>query len=172
MITRIKKIITRNGEPMVFATLEDKTNFVEVLVFPKILAANSEIWREDNVVVVTGKINLKDNQLKILADSVQEVGEQMSLEDEPGLIKPEKEEVGVSILHLKIPKIGANKMLLSLKEILIKYPGETEVILLLPQNGGLKEVKIKTKIELTEDLLIELKNLLSESRVSVKQLKS
>ncbi len=172
MITKVQKIITKRGDPMVFASLEDKTTSVEVLVFPKILAQNPSIWQEDNIVLVSGKVNLKDGQLKVLADKVREIGSQMSLEGEEGKEKDPPEEIivkaGSESLYLKIPKVGTKEMLMKLKKVLLKFVGDNIVVLLLPQDGGFKEVKIKSKVEICPRLLDELKNLLSEESVQMK----
>ncbi len=172
MITKVQKIITKKGDPMVFATLEDKTTSVEILVFPGLLAENPSIWRQDNVVLVSGKVNLRDGQLKVLADKVREVGSQMSLEGEEGKEREPSEEnvarAGSESLYLKIPKVGTKEMLTKLKKVLLKFVGEGTVVLLLPQDGGFKKVKIKSKVEICPGLLDELKNLLSSESVQVR----
>lgn len=170
MITKVQKIITKRGDPMVFASLEDKTTSVEILVFPGLLAENPSIWRQDNVVLISGKVNLKDGQLKVLADKVREVNSQMNLEGEGEaesgekmVLEPEEEK-----LYLKIPKVGTKEMLMKLKKVLLKFVGEGAVVLLLSQDKGFKEVKIKSKVEICPKLLDELKNLLSSESVQVR----
>jgi DNA polymerase-3 subunit alpha len=71
ILTTIKKINTKSGKAMVFAGIEDGSGKSEVLVFPKLLDEDSEIWQADKIVLVTGKISTKDNEIKILADSVE-----------------------------------------------------------------------------------------------------
>ena len=73
IITKIQNVVTRTGGKMLFATLEDLTGKVEILVFPKILEQNSEIWQEEKVVLVSGKLSDKDGVYKILADGVKEI---------------------------------------------------------------------------------------------------
>jgi len=67
----IKKISTRNGQPMLFAGIEDLSGKSEVLVFPKLLETTPEIWANDALVLVEGKISTKDNAVKILADKAE-----------------------------------------------------------------------------------------------------
>ncbi|MCX6810034.1 MAG: DNA polymerase III subunit alpha [Candidatus Berkelbacteria bacterium] len=71
ILTTIKKINTRSGQPMVFAGIEDLSGKSEVLVFPKLLQENAELWQNDNILLVEGKISTKDNQIKILADKAE-----------------------------------------------------------------------------------------------------
>jgi len=66
VITSIKKIVTRSGESMIFAKLEDPSASLEVLVFPKLLKENPDIWLEGNLVLVEGQLSEKDSDLKLL----------------------------------------------------------------------------------------------------------
>ena len=71
VITRTQKIITKTGRPMIFSLLEDLTSKIEVVVFPNVLEKNPNIWKENSVVVATGKINDRDGTLKLLCDDVK-----------------------------------------------------------------------------------------------------
>lgn len=79
IITSIQKITTRSNQKMLFARLEDLNANVEILVFPKLLANNEEIWTPDKIVAIDGYVNFKDGSPKILADLVQKIGEQKEL---------------------------------------------------------------------------------------------
>jgi DNA polymerase-3 subunit alpha len=51
IIVSVKKIVTRAGNhEMAFAKLEDLTGSIEVVVFPKIYALTSDLWKPDRVV--------------------------------------------------------------------------------------------------------------------------
>lgn len=71
ILSEIKKINTRSGQPMAFAKIEDLTGKTELLVFPKLLADTGELWVSDNLLIVEGKISTKDNEVKILADKAE-----------------------------------------------------------------------------------------------------
>ena len=73
IITRIQKIITKTGRPMVFSWVEDLTSKIEVVVFPNVLEKNPEIWKENSIVVARGKINDRDGVLKLLCDDVKPI---------------------------------------------------------------------------------------------------
>ena len=60
IITAAKKIRTRNGEHMMFATLDDLEGSVEILVFGKALAEYEGALGVDSVVVVRGRVDHKD----------------------------------------------------------------------------------------------------------------
>ncbi|KKS35407.1 MAG: polymerase III catalytic subunit, DnaE type protein [Parcubacteria group bacterium GW2011_GWC2_42_12] len=73
VITKIKKIMTRSAEPMLFVRLEDLTGSLEILVFPSLLKENNLIWQEGKVVLCQGKLSDKDQELKLLCNKIIEL---------------------------------------------------------------------------------------------------
>ena len=73
VITKTQKIMTKTGRPMLFSLLEDLTSKIEVVVFPNVLEKNPDIWKENSIVVATGKINDRDGTLKFLCDEVKSI---------------------------------------------------------------------------------------------------
>jgi len=149
IITNISKILTRSKEPMLFATLEDTSARTEVLVFPKVLKKDPSIWRADNIVLVEGQTNTKDGALKIIARNAQEI-----------TLTPDTRIKNQLLITL--PAHSKKNILLEIKSVLENFPGETPVILRAPQNGGLKEIKTKTKIEKSPELIEKLSELLDK----------
>lgn len=74
IVSAIKRITTKvGGHEMAFVKLEDMNGSVEVIVFPKLYARSYDVWRKDTVVVVTGRVDEKDDRLTILVDDVSPV---------------------------------------------------------------------------------------------------
>ena len=73
VVTKTQKIMTKTGKPMLFSWLEDLTSKIEVVVFPNILEKSQDVWKENNIVVATGKVNDRDGQLKFLCDDVRTI---------------------------------------------------------------------------------------------------
>lgn len=74
-VTQVKKIITRSGgSEMAFVRLEDLSGSIEAVVFPKIYAKTSDLWVRDGVIVVSGKVDEKDDRLTLLVDDVRALG--------------------------------------------------------------------------------------------------
>ncbi|HHX58599.1 MAG TPA: DNA polymerase III subunit alpha [Candidatus Moranbacteria bacterium] len=68
IVTKIQKIYTRNNQLMYFVTIEDGAGKMEILVFPKALEKTGDLWKEENVILVKGKLSEKDGELKLLLD--------------------------------------------------------------------------------------------------------
>lgn len=73
ILTAAKKILTKKNEPMLFAKLEDQSGDIEVVVFPRVYRDKPELWETDTTLVVTGRVQEKDGELKFLAETAYEV---------------------------------------------------------------------------------------------------
>ena len=60
IITESKRIRTRNGDHMMFATLDDLEGAVEILVFGKALAEHEAALAVDQVVLIRGRVDHKE----------------------------------------------------------------------------------------------------------------
>jgi len=73
IISNVKKIITKNGKPMLFIKLEDLTAKAEVVIFPNLLERNPVALQENKIVFVAGRVDDRNGEIKIVADDVQEI---------------------------------------------------------------------------------------------------
>ncbi len=73
LISSVKKIITKNGKPMLFIKLEDLTGKAEVVIFPNLLERNPAALQENKIVFVAGRVDDRNGEIKIVADDIQEI---------------------------------------------------------------------------------------------------
>ncbi len=73
IISTIKRIITKSGKPMMFINLEDLNTKVEVVVFASVIDKNPEVFQENKIVFVKGKVDNRDGEIKIIADEIDEI---------------------------------------------------------------------------------------------------
>ncbi len=72
IITSVKLKSTRNNSMMAFVELEDMYGSIEMIVFPKVLSTYNSILREDEVVLVEGRISQKEDEgAKLLLDRIK-----------------------------------------------------------------------------------------------------
>jgi len=85
IITSVRTTLTRTEKLMAFVQLEDLQGSIEIVVFPRLYENTRDLWQEDKIVVVTGTIDCKDGNPKILADSVADhvVVSKVVAEEEP-----------------------------------------------------------------------------------------
>ncbi len=55
IVSSIKKIITKSGDPMFFVKMEDQNDSIEVIVFPRSVEENKTIFEEGKPLFISGK---------------------------------------------------------------------------------------------------------------------
>ena len=73
LISSVKKIITKKGQPMLFIKLEDLTGKMEVVIFPSLLERNPRALQENKIVFIAGRVDDHGGEIKIVADDCQEI---------------------------------------------------------------------------------------------------
>ncbi|HEX9115238.1 MAG TPA: DNA polymerase III subunit alpha [Anaerolineae bacterium] len=72
MIMDVRTITTKKGDTMAFVRLEDLQGQVEVTVFPRLWEQTKAVWLVDKIVIVRGKVDVRNGRAGVLADSVQD----------------------------------------------------------------------------------------------------
>lgn len=74
IITSVKKITTKkDGSEMAFIKIEDKTGSIEVVVFPRIYQTLRENLIKDRAVIVSGRVDNKEDRLTIIAEKGERI---------------------------------------------------------------------------------------------------
>jgi DNA polymerase-3 subunit alpha len=73
MVLDFKRIQTKKGEPMAFLTLEDKTAFVEAVVFPHVFAKYAGLVEKERMVVAEGRVDIQEAVPKLLISRLWDV---------------------------------------------------------------------------------------------------
>ncbi len=73
IVSSIQQKTTKNGSRMIFAKIEDLNDTVEVLVFSDILEKDPSVWKEGNILQITGRISRKNGEPKILCNEVKKL---------------------------------------------------------------------------------------------------
>ena len=145
-ITKITKIVTKKGQPMVFAQIEDVSGKAEVLVFPKLLEKSSDIWVDGSLIIVIGKISDKDEEIKILADSVTKLTKDAisSLSTSGGNSAGRP----LRTISIYIPTNMQKDTLVTLQDTLAKLHSDhgTPVELILPNGGHMKRLTTQFRL--------------------------
>ncbi|HYC79406.1 MAG TPA: DNA polymerase III subunit alpha, partial [Candidatus Binatia bacterium] len=153
VVTRVQKIITKKGEAMAFADVEDKSGTIEVLLFPTIWQQHAGLINSDNILLFTGKVSDKDGVPKFLAEDIKVFSSDMV----PQPAKPASRTAIGSTVTIKIPGNVSQEIFIELKKLFELYPGNLDVNLVI------NEQKIKTpfKISMNEELKSRIKSLIT-----------
>jgi DNA polymerase-3 subunit alpha len=144
MISEAKKIRTRSGSQMMFATLDDLDGAVEIVVFEKTLAAAEGVVAPDEIVLVRGRVDHKEAGRVCVV--VQDV-ERFAPSD--GEIERAKEQVARLAAEapprvLRRP-VAAGRLPASviedLRELLERYPGDSDFVLEMHTRTGVRRLR-------------------------------
>ncbi len=83
MISHVRTLTTKKGDPMAFATLEDLDSKVDLVLFPRTWKLVREQVTVDQVMLVTGKVQIQTDRTSILVEKVQTKISNGSAADEP-----------------------------------------------------------------------------------------
>lgn len=84
MISTLRTLNTKKGEPMAFGTLSDMDGGVEVVFFPRTWQQVKDQVKVDQVMLVRGKLQVEESRTKILVEGVQTKVELATVADEIG----------------------------------------------------------------------------------------
>ncbi|MFC1662906.1 DNA polymerase III subunit alpha [Patescibacteria group bacterium] len=166
IITNIQRVLTRTNEPMLFVKVEDTTGGIEVLVFPSVLKETATVWQDENIIMLEGKISLKDGTPKLLVDKGQTFDEKKirALKQQAAV------KVGVSkVLTINLSRSQADQDTLNnLKQILAKHSGRYPVHLLLSNNNSSsKMVATNYSVTHSQELVNKIEQLVGHNTISL-----
>ncbi|HEV2771978.1 MAG TPA: DNA polymerase III subunit alpha [Thermoleophilaceae bacterium] len=130
VIAEGKRIRTRKGEPMMFATLDDLEGQVEILVFNSAYTENADKLNVDSVVLVRGRVDHKEQSETKLV--VQEVEPFEPSPQEVERATVEEAEVAAAApprLCLQLEASVPAAFVDDLKEVVSHFPGRHELVL-------------------------------------------
>ncbi len=71
LIASIRRVTTKKtGQPMAFFTLEDLTGVVDIVTFPKLYEESASLISEDSIVLVQGRLELREDEVKLIANAI------------------------------------------------------------------------------------------------------
>jgi DNA polymerase-3 subunit alpha len=159
-VSDVREITTKNGKKMAFAKLADQFSEVEVILFPGVYEKCMNVWERDKVVIVKGKVSVKDragndtDEIKIMADECTEitVEEAQSYESngkKPAAPQEKKPDIKVasssSTLYIRLVSGNDQDKLLAIKKAVDDNPGESEVILVVGKQK--QAIRLPSRVE-------------------------
>ena len=153
ILSHRKNLITKSGNQMMFAELEDLYGSLELIIFANVLQNNSSLLQDDNIVKIIGKVSYKENEkTKIIVSQIQ-------------LLEKNKK------LYIRIPKdkLELEGAVISyIKNIGQTYRGNIPVYIFY---DGTKKVKLLNRslwLNSNEDTLKKLETAFGAENVRIK----
>ncbi len=166
MITQAKRIRTKKGDPMMFATLDDLESSVELLVFGKALAEHEDALNPDSIVLVRGRVDHRDREKTCIVAQAIERFEPTSEEVVAAREQELKAARPPAALRLRLDATSLRATALTeLKELLAGFPGESDVLIELSTSVGDRRLRLgrEFRVNRSASLHAELDALLGDA---------
>jgi DNA polymerase III subunit alpha len=167
IVTESKKVKTKSGTTMMFATLDDLEGALELIVFENVMADHEPLLAVDQVILVRGRVDHKDSATTCLivqavepfAPSVEEV--ERARRASSGVAPPP---LRVCLDAGRLPA----SIIDELKHLLETFPGDAEVVLEMKTSSGSRTLKLGASYRVAPgaSLQAELNALLGEAVLS------
>ncbi|MFV9511202.1 DNA polymerase III subunit alpha [Tepidibacillus sp. LV47] len=155
LLTELKPIVTKKGDPMAFAELETDGHLVELVLFPKVYQKYFSQLQIDQGVLIRGKIDKQEEKVKIIVEKVS-------------LLSNLKDHFHSKVMMIKIAKENENtKTLTKLQNVLTKRQGNVPVILYYEQGKKSRRLSRKYWVTFDEGLKQEIETILGENSVAI-----
>jgi DNA polymerase-3 subunit alpha len=151
VVGSITRRFTKSGDPMYFFTFEDLEGGVEVVCFPRTAHDAGPLIREDAILVVTGRVDQRGDDVKFIAQAITEP--ELRADD---------------VVRLRVAATRLSKTMVDrLRAVLANHPGAASVYLHMMSDNGEKVLRLGDdhRVEPRSALFAELRELLGPSAV-------
>lgn len=158
IVQTVKLKTTRNNSMMAYVTIEDDTGGVELLVFSKVLSQYGGYLRENQPVVIVGKLSIRDEkEPQIIVNRARPISDYVD-----GLAEEEPERK-TGTLYLRLPTQEDSRYR-KVRAMVNMFPGTQKVVVYFADNRQCRGAQCS----LDKRLLSELQNVLGQENVVVK----
>ena len=153
LLTALKKHTTKAGKTMAFAELEDSSGSMECVIFPELYDSCAHILRTGEVLLVRGRISIKDEVPKLLAEAVFPAAT---------LSETQQHTLYINIRSDDMQRISA------VTELLHRYKGMSSVRLCYMDNRKVVRINGLRGIRICTDLTANLTKICGKSNIIIK----
>ncbi len=144
---------TRSNEMMVFLNLEDEYGNVEAVVFPTVLNKTKARLDTEDVVIVTGRLQFKeDDKIKIIASEIRDFEAESA-----------NKKLYIKVAHRKDEAIE------KVKSIILNHPGNARVIFYDDENKQSFELERFSSVSTAPEVIEKIRALVGEANAVIKE---
>ncbi|MBT5808459.1 DNA polymerase III subunit alpha [Candidatus Uhrbacteria bacterium] len=184
VVTSVKEIITKKGDPMAFMGIQDLTGTQEVIVFPRTYKTTKEVLLEDSILLVSAKVSKRDGEeAKLIANSFVVVGEgevdgvAHMLEVGQWVASTERRSAAAEYAQESTPSRGAlsialkgkptPEMVEKLRAIFREAPGPKPVCLMVESGGKMRKIETDYTVGATDSVVDAIAQIVGRQNVKV-----
>lgn len=146
VITEKSEIMTKKGQLMSFASLEDMYGSIEIVIFPEVYKKYRTLLDEDNTVIVRGNLQIDERDVKLITSEFIDI-----------------EKINLKTLYLKTQYLRYN----DIRNILVQNRGKVPVVIYFEDKE--KSVRLDKKLwfDINEKSIKVLEEFLGKENVKI-----
>lgn len=154
VIINVKKVYTKKtASEMAFVRLFDGTSELECVIFPTIYTQNKHLLEKEEVVVVGGRIDHREEGFSLIVDFLEKFEPERSAAQE------------ASQAEIEIPKGADSEMLRKINTVLRQFPGDTQISILIPTGSSYKKMSLAFTVSLEGELIKNIEDILGRGSI-------
>ena len=162
IISTMRTRTTRNNSLMSYVQLEDDTGAIEMIAFQKVIDTCGSLLRENNAVIVRGRISVRDEkEPQLMADTLYNIGDMAYMPR--GRSAPREEIRKDQKLWVKLPARD-DPRLHRIELLLTMFPGEQQMVIFCER----EQKRLAARCVIHRALVQELRDMLGDGNVVVK----
>ena len=170
IISTMRTRTTRNNSLMSYVQLEDDTGTIEMIAFQKVIDTCGSLLRENNAVIVRGRISVRDEkEPQLMVDTLRPIEEANMFKAEAGraaaaagaataAAKPAPQKLWVRLPSADDPRMKRIELILTM------FPGQQQLVIYCER----EKKKLVARCLIHEALVDELKEMLGNENVVLK----
>lgn len=173
ILMEVKEIVTKKGQKMAFAKLEDSSGNIEIIAFPGVYDSLKEHLIKDKIVIISGRVSTRDKtsgsgDAKIILSDIKDIGDSSGLKQaKPAKSKPFKSSpvYAEKRVYVRLENAEDENVLRSLKNEMDKQPGTVPLVLVVGPEKSKQIIKLPSSIEPSDNFIENMKQLFGEESV-------
>lgn len=154
ILSSVRKVLTKkSNNEMCFATIEDDSGRVDLVVFPGIYAKTRFLWQEDKVITVKGKVESSEEKITILVEEAEEFTTEELTDD-----------LDDQVVEIALHHSSNSEVFIKLNELLRTHPGPERLTLRLKDaQGNIRPVRVPFGVSFSQQLRRKIQNLFNKN---------
>jgi DNA polymerase III alpha subunit len=174
IIESVRVITTKNtNQQMAFVKLSDLGKNIEAIVFPKTYSSTTPVWKQDNLIILRGKLEYgQTREIDEAGEVLREITMIVSSATEfdgPDTVLPEinsnnnlqfPKKTNSSMISIYIPPGTTQSQMLKINELLQSHKGSHSCELVFANNGSSRVIPLAFNLNWSEELKSQIDKIL------------
>jgi DNA polymerase-3 subunit alpha len=154
VVSEVKKVITKkSGAEMAFIKVFDGSKQIECVVFPKTYIEYKEYLIKEEVVLIAGKFDYKEDEPSVIVDTIE-------------IFDPDTaQRVDMTMVEIEIPNGADGQLLQQINTAIRMFPGPAPISILIPKGDTFKKMNLAFTVSADTELVKSVEQILGPNSI-------